>query len=300
MRFKGLDLNLLVALDQLLIERNVSAAATKLCLSQSATSGALGRLRDYFGDELLVQVGRRMALTPRAEELAAAIRHVLMQIETTVIEKPVLDLTAVHREITIIASDYLSIAYLAGAIRDIQQEAPGIRFKLKNPTPEGTAILSRGHADFIAMPERFLTAEHPSETLFVDGHAALVARDNKLVGDTLDVAKFMALRHVMVMLADGPTNSETAIADQFGNQRKMDVVVANFATVPFMLAGTDRVAIVHERLAKIFCEIMPLRMFPVPLTIPPLRIGLQWHELAEGDKVIEFVKAKLLSWRDRM
>ena len=74
MRFDRLDLNLLVALDALLAERSVSLAADRICLSQSATSSALGRLRDYFADDLLVQKGRQMVLTARAEGLVDPVR----------------------------------------------------------------------------------------------------------------------------------------------------------------------------------------------------------------------------------
>ena len=96
MRFKGLDLNLLVALDVLLTERNVSRAADKLCLSQSATSGALARLREYFDDELLVQVGRKMVCTPRAQMLEGKVRAALLQIDGTIIQPPEFDPTTVY------------------------------------------------------------------------------------------------------------------------------------------------------------------------------------------------------------
>lgn len=91
MRFKNLDLNLLVALDLLLKERNISRAAEKLHITQSAMSNALARLRDYFGDELLVQVGRRMELTPRAELLREPVRDILVRIESSVTATPRFD-----------------------------------------------------------------------------------------------------------------------------------------------------------------------------------------------------------------
>jgi len=294
MRFKGLDLNLLVTLDRLLVERNVSRAAEQLFLSQSATSGALARLREFFGDELLVQVGRQMTLTPRAEELAPAIRSVLMQIGTTIIEHPELDLARVHRMVRIVASDYACIAFLADAIRRIQAEAPGITFQLIAPNSEPTAMITRGQVDLAVMPTRFLTADHPSAALFDDDHSVLVCAGNSRVGETLDVDTFLSLPQVTVQLEDGPPNYETAAADLFGNRRHKEVVVANFVTVPFMLSGTDRAAIVHSRLASIFCRTMALRRFPVPVALPALRFGLQWHGAGEGDRVIAFVRESLL------
>ena len=84
MRFHHLDLNLLVALDVLLDEQNITRAAERLHMTQSATSGVLGRLRSFFEDELLVQVGRRMQPTPYALELASPVREVLMTIRSSI------------------------------------------------------------------------------------------------------------------------------------------------------------------------------------------------------------------------
>ena len=91
MRFNKLDLNLLVALDALLTERNISRAGERIHLSQPATSNALARLRAYFDDELLVPQGRQMVLTPRAEALLDPVREVLMRIDSTIAEKPRFD-----------------------------------------------------------------------------------------------------------------------------------------------------------------------------------------------------------------
>jgi DNA-binding transcriptional LysR family regulator len=88
MRFNKLDLNLLVALDALFRLRSVSRAAEQLHMSQSALSSSLARLREYFDDELLVQVGRQMELTPRAEVLREAVRDVLVRVDTTITAMP--------------------------------------------------------------------------------------------------------------------------------------------------------------------------------------------------------------------
>lgn len=293
MRFRGLDLNLLVTLDRLLAEKNVSRAADGLCLSQSATSGALARLREFFADDLLVQVGRQMTLTPKAEELAPAVRQILILIGSSIIEQPNPDFGQVKRLVRIVASDYACIAFLAEAIRAIQQQAPGLRFQLIAPNSEPTAMIARGEVDLAVMPERFLTADHPSATLFEDDHSVLVCAGNSRIGETLDMDTFLSLPQVTVQLEDGPPNYETAFADIYGNRRRKDVIVANFTTVPFMLSGTDRAAIVHSRLAEIFCRTMPLRRFPVPVDLPPLRFGLQWHSAGAADHVIRFVRNNL-------
>ena len=109
MRFNKLDLNLLVALDVLLVERNVSRSADRLHVTQSAVSNALARLRDYFDDEILVPVGRRMELTPRAELLKEAVRDILVRIESSVTAKPLFEPRTSDRRFRIFVSDYTMI-----------------------------------------------------------------------------------------------------------------------------------------------------------------------------------------------
>ena len=106
MRFNKLDLNLLVVLNALLTECNISRAAEKIYLSQSATSSALARLRDYFDDELLVSSGRQLVLTPRAKELVEPVREVLMRIDSTIATQPQFDPATETRTFTILVSDY--------------------------------------------------------------------------------------------------------------------------------------------------------------------------------------------------
>jgi hypothetical protein len=84
MRFHGLDLNLLVALDALLPHQNVTRAAEQLNLSQSALSGALARLREHFDDELVVPIGRRMEPTPLARTLAEPLHEILLKTKSLV------------------------------------------------------------------------------------------------------------------------------------------------------------------------------------------------------------------------
>ena len=113
MRLNKLDLNLLVALDAMLTETSITVAAQRLHMSQSAMSNALGRLRDHFQDKLLVQVGRRMEITPRGLVLREAVRDVLMRIDTTIAAQPEFDPAKSEREFTLLVSDYtLSLIHI--------------------------------------------------------------------------------------------------------------------------------------------------------------------------------------------
>jgi DNA-binding transcriptional LysR family regulator len=124
MRFERLDLNLLVALDSLIEEKSVTAAADAQHLTQSAMSAALNRLREYFQDSLLVPAGRKMILTPKAEELAGPVREVLMLIRSTVATPLHFDPQTSDRRFYVVSSDYVYAVLLAEALKCASREAP--------------------------------------------------------------------------------------------------------------------------------------------------------------------------------
>lgn len=133
MRHRRIDLNLIVALQALLEHRNVTRAALALNVTQSTMSGILGRLRDCFGDQLLVQVGRHMRLTPLAESLTGPAQNVIGQIDALLDTQPDFDPVTARRKIVIATSDYVVAAFLGDLLCAIANEAPGLRFELAPP-----------------------------------------------------------------------------------------------------------------------------------------------------------------------
>ena len=115
MHFRGLDLNLLVALDALITEKSISRTGEKIHLSQPGASGALARLRDFFKDDLLVPVGRKMVLTPLAEELAQPVRQLLVQAEAIVHRIPHFSPKTSQRSFRLVMSDYVATVLMSRA-----------------------------------------------------------------------------------------------------------------------------------------------------------------------------------------
>src|SRR3954464_7975342 len=131
MRYQRIDLNLLIALDALLAERNVTRAAERMHMTQSAMSGVLARLREYFDDQLLVPVGRAMKLTPRAESLIEPVRDILLKVDSTLGVRPEFEAATAQRHFVLIASDYVSNVLLAEVLRRIALVAPGLSFDVR-------------------------------------------------------------------------------------------------------------------------------------------------------------------------
>ena len=146
MHFNRLDLNLLVAFDALLEDLNITRAGERLSLSQSAMSGALARLRNYFQDDLLVQVGRKMIPTPLAESLRPRVRSILQDIQATVETRPSFDPATAVRHFRISASDYVVTVLFAPALALMNRFAPGLSFEfipyVDNPGKPSTGVKS--------------------------------------------------------------------------------------------------------------------------------------------------------------
>jgi LysR family transcriptional regulator, nod-box dependent transcriptional activator len=294
LRFKKLDLNLLLALDAMLAERSVSAAARRLFLSQSATSGALGRLREHFNDELLVSVGRRMILTPFAQSIVEPVRRLMLQIETTVGSGARFQPETAARKFTISASDYVTEVLLAGLVVEVAKQAPGVILEFVPSIENPAGPLEAGDIDLLITPDIFASPGHPSELLFEDEHVVVGWSGNPRLGQPLNADTFFDLGHVAVRFARGraPTFADLQIAKLPG-QRRIETIAASFSSVPRMLIGTSRVAVMHRRLARLYEKNMPLSVHALPFDFPPLREVIQSHSVRLPDEGLGWLKQLL-------
>jgi len=198
MDFRGLDLNLLVMLDILLEEKNITRTGERIYLSQSATSGALSRLRYYFKDELLVQVGNRLVLTPLAEELIEPIKDLLLQASLVAHKTPDFDPATSTRRFKIELSDYVATLLMPTVIRRVYQEAPSVQLELLGLTDAPNELLERGEVDFLILPEDYLSTSHPCAKMFVDEYACVVWKDNPDIGRKVSLEQYLKAGHVSI------------------------------------------------------------------------------------------------------
>ena len=284
MNLNRLDLNLLVALDALLTERSITHAAERLHLSPSATSGALSRLRDFFGDELLTQIGRRMVPTPLGESLQSSVRDCLLHVQATVDIRPEFDPATSTRNFTLMMSDYVSTVIMPLVLQRLQQEAPSVTIELRGNENSPWESLARGEIDFLVLPKDFIRPEHPSQALFEDEYVCVAWRGNTLVGDQISLEQCLSLGHVVARIGtQRPPTIDAWFFERFGHARRVEVVATTFNSVPHLLIGTQRIAFMHRRLANAYCEIMPLKMLSSPIVMPRLVEMIQWHRYRDRD-----------------
>jgi LysR family transcriptional regulator, nod-box dependent transcriptional activator len=291
MHFRGLDLNLLVALDALITEKNISRTGERIHLSQSATSGVLARLREYFNDELLVPVGRKMMLTPLAEELAWPIGELLRQAEGIMHRNPVFVAAESKREFRVIMSDYVATVLMSRALPILEQQAPHVAIHLIIGTRYDT-LLERGEADLVILPQQYLASGHPTEDLFSDRFACLVCASNAEVQKGLSLKTYQRLRHVVVNFGEhyDQPGFEQRFLEEAGIHRDIAVTVPTFALVPQLVMGTNRVATIHRRLAAYYARHLPLRVLKPPIEFPLLKEAMQWHTYRDSDPGLRWLR----------
>jgi LysR family nod box-dependent transcriptional activator len=293
----GLDLNLLVALDALFAERSVSRAGERLHLSQSATSGALARLREVFRDQLLVPVGRKMVLTPAAEALIEPVRNFLLQAEAILNNNPVFDPGSSTRKFRILMSDYVEAVLMAEALPRIGQFAPGIRFEFISNVEGGFDALERGEIDLSIAPTIRLSSEHPSEPLFEDEFICVMWAGNTRVKSAISLDEYLSLGHIVVRFGRHQelTTFDEWFMERLGHERRIEVTTTAFNLVPQLLVGTPRIATLHRRLAVFHQRYLPLKLVKPPFEIPTFQESMQWHKSRNRDPGTLWLRSMLKS-----
>lgn len=294
MHFKGLDLNLLVALDALLEHKNVTRAGEHLHVSQSAMSGSLARLRKHFDDPLLVPLGRQLQRTSVADELMRQVRSILIQIEALVQTQPVFDPAASSRIFKVMASDYGLTVLVSELLRRVKHIAPSVGVEILPFSDSPSQSLEEGNIDTLIIAKEYLSTDHPCELLFQDTFVCVAWSGNPFVGEQISLDQFLTLDHVVVKYGK---HSVSHIEEKFfqsgGFNRRIEVVVTNFSSVPHMIVGTHRIAIMHKRLAAIYAQTMPLKILSPPIGTPVVNESMQWHAYRENDPASAWLRAQV-------
>ncbi|MBB4372971.1 LysR family nod box-dependent transcriptional activator [Bradyrhizobium sp. cir1] len=301
MRFKGLDLNLLVALDALMTERNLSAAARKINLSQPAMSAAVARLRSYFRDELFGMRGRELVPTSRAERLAAPVREALTHIDHSIIARDVFDPARSNRRFRIGLSDFITVVFFRNVVERVAREAPAVSFELVALTDEHDELLRRGEVDFVILPELFMSGAHPKAALFEERLVCVGCCTNSQLLRGLTFDRYMSMGHVAVKVKGArKTPVEESLLLDLGLNRRIDILVQSFSMIPPLLVGTNRIGTMPLGLVKHFQRTMPLRIAELPQPFPAFTEAVQWPVLHNSDPESLWMREILLQEATRM
>jgi DNA-binding transcriptional LysR family regulator len=288
------DLNLLVALDVLLSERNVTRAGERLFLSQPAMSGILARLRHAFQDELLVRVGRNLELTALAVELAVPVHDCVRQMEDLLNLRQPFEPATARWSFRIAASDYVVFLLLGPLLRALPELAPNISVRFFALEPTAADRLAAGEVDFAVLPEEY-EPDTPSAPLFEDSWVCAVWAGHPHTRDRFTVDEFLALPHLSFRLAGQDNGS---IAESFlaasGFERRIVASTESFATAPFLLRDTSLVTLVPRRLGERLRQAADVRLVEAPFEVPPLREKLIWSPRYNASAPHMWLRAHLI------
>ena len=251
MNLRTVDLNLLVVLDALLAECSVTRAAARLGLSQPATSHALSRLRSMFDDELLVRGPSGLEPTTRAAALAGPVAEVLAGVERLMAANPGFDPGTAAREFRVRASDVLGELILPDLMAQLRHAAPGISLDVQHVGPSETIDgLRSGRFDTALSTGLDTPREIDVQDLADDRMVILAARGHPAVANRLDLDAFLRLSHVRVAISPTDQRFVDDVLAKRGLARRIALNVPHWLLVPAIVACTDLVAVMPERLAR--------------------------------------------------
>jgi DNA-binding transcriptional LysR family regulator len=292
MRLDGFDLNLLLAFAALVDERSVTRAAQRLHVTQSAMSASLRRLREALGDPILVQHGKAMVPTPHALALAPEISVAIAGLRRLIRPSGRFEPAVSTRVFRIAASDYIATVLLAPLLAALEREAPAIRLEISLPTDATADRLAKGEFDLVLTPEEFLDPGHPAELLFEERHVVVGCERNPLLAAPLTAAAFAAAGHVAVKIDGRNAYIENELV-RLGLERRVEVHAPSFIQAPWLLPGTTRIALMHERLATLMAPVIGLRIATLPFPVSAMREMMQFHSTRQDDEGLNWLRAML-------
>jgi len=301
----SLDLNLLVYLDALLDERNVTRAGERLGVSQPAVSQGLGRLRRHFDDQLLVRRGRDYELTPLARTLQDEVTLTCRLAARVFSAQATFDPATDEREFTLLATDQ-TVAVLGPALsRALSGVGPGVRIQLRHFGVGDVARFDddlRGVDGFIA--PHTIVRDYPFLDLYTDEWVTVSSPHNSVLGQAPELTREDLARLRWVVAYHNPPRDIAIVVRDLNSQRidpVVDVVLDSFQSIPFFVAGTDRIAGLPGRLAAQLAPLGDLVIRPLPFPTAPLSEAFWWHPTRERDPAHVWLRSVLgrLSERGR-
>jgi DNA-binding transcriptional LysR family regulator len=284
------DLGLLVALDALLQEGSVTGAARRLGLSTPAMSHALARIRERLGDPILVRSGRGMLPTPRALALKAQVHLAVAEARRALEPARPFVPSELARTFVVHASDYV-LTILGGAVdRILRAEAPRVCLQFVPNTPDDPALLRDHGSDLAVGIYGDLPQEMRHRQLLTDRFVCVVRAGHADATGRFTLAQFLRRAHVQVAPRGKPGGYVDDVLRARGLTRTVARAVPYFLSALQLVAETDYVLTISERLATRYAAPLGLRVLDVPLTLRPYALSLVWHPRVDADAGHRFLR----------
>ena len=290
---RGIDFNLLVALRALLEERNVTRAGQVVNMSQPAMSAALARLREHYGDELLVRIGRTYELTPLAQELHPQVCRALEAVTVALRPWETFTPATSSRRFMVSGSDYALAIVLEPLMTEIGRRAPGITVDFDPVPPPGSDMLAHLLRRDLMIAAMGYDFPGRRQVVFSDRFVCIVAAGNpRPRNGRLTREDLVEMPHAAAFGGQLQTPADAVLAEA-GITPRVEVSVQGLLALPFAVAGTDLCAFVPERLLERCPTTLDLTVVEVPLEDPELAEAAYWHPSRQGDPSVQWLRQVL-------
>lgn len=294
MNLSKLNLNLLVALDALLNEQSVTKASKKCFITQAAMSNVLKQLRDIFQDPLLLQKGRNMVLSPRAQLLYPAVKKCLAQ-ANTIFNPPAFDPKTSERRFILAIDEFTDFLLLPKLYKYIEQHAPNIELQIKHILPSNERmILDSNDIDlaicFLQQYENLKDITY--EVLFREKMVCVATQHHPLFKNKLTLEKYLSAKHLALI----PKNHYTPhlvdyILHTLGHQRKIMLRTTNIVPALYTMLNSQLIATIPEGLAKEAKRLFNASIQPCPFEIPDATFVQAWHPWTKLDSGCQWLRS---------
>lgn len=292
MDIRKVDLNLLVVFDTLLRLQSVTRAAEALGMSQPAMSLALNKLRSTFDDPLFIRASRGVWPTPRAEQLAVPLQHVLDQIKNDVLRQPSFDAATTQRTFTFNMADVGEMVFLPRLLAHLRTVAPGANLRTVSTPPGQLAeTLQSGEVDLaVGYFPGLQGAAIYQQRLFTHSFVCIVRKGHPLSGAQLTKAQFLEAQHAVVH-QEGKSHEvfEAALAAQ-GLERRVVLSIPHFLAIPLVIAESDLIVTVPYAIGMSFARMTGLRILRPPIQVAPAEVKQHWHVRFHHDRVNQWLR----------
>ncbi|WP_327350503.1 LysR family transcriptional regulator [Streptomyces sp. NBC_01304] len=278
-----LDLNLLVALDALLEEGSVTAAASRLHVSAPAMSRTLGRIRKATGDQILVRTGRTMTPTPRAIALRESVHDLVQQAHQLLSPDTEIDPASLTRTFILKWHDALTGAAGPALLQTTRAEAPGVRLRFLAEASSDIHDPRRGDVDLEAGSSTPATPELRHEIVGHDQLILAMRPEHPLAAGEMTLADYAAAEHITVSRRGRLRDPIDDALEAHGQSRQVVAATPTIATALQFISHHDLLAAVPEVFSRPHLEALGLHARPLPLAMPDIPIQLTWHHRYDND-----------------
>lgn len=281
---RDIDLNLLVVFNEIFQDQQISSVAKRLNLSQPAVSNALARLRRTFDDQLFVRTKDGMQPTPLAEQLAEPIKLALNGLTLAMNVQEKFDALSSTRHFKLALTDVAELYFMPHLIRQCAVQAPEV--KVSTVRTSGLDLMSdmgAGRIDIAIGAFKEVSDALFQRRLFKQHYVVMMRAGHALANEPLTLKKYLAADHLIVASGESPYDRINHDLDKAGVLGKAKFSVPHFTAVPYIIANSDLLVTVPQKLAESAALPFQLTAQPSPLRLPELQTNIFWHRRYNQD-----------------